>query len=228
MAKTRTDYRQQVSRLIRDGAGVLKPGDIDDLIDRANETYSKTHPRTLVVDLASDGSGEFAVSALTGFDQEFSGDVAVEYPISTSGEPNVIDRRYWKFYDKPGGRVIRMDDAPAAAAMVRFTFKAQHVIDEDGSTIPESKFNSFSKLAAAEGCDDLGQHYTQTVENQMFGDAGPAFYTTKAGEYKKRAKEYRTQANKDLGLDEKGVQAASVTKNWDAKGTGLTHGKRFR
>jgi len=235
MAKVRDDFRKQVRRLIRDGAIIIKPDDYDDLIDRALEAYSKKVPRPVVLDLPSDGSGDFPISSLTGFDEEFSGDPEIEYPISNAGdEPSMIDRRDWKYYRKPApvGLVIRLFGIPNGN-QVRFTFKAPHSITDTDSTPPQSDFNAICKLAAAEGCDDLSRHYTQTSESS-FIQADQAIYQSKAREYESRAKKLREQfsAHVGAGSQEEGPPAASVTKNWDTRnsrgGDRLTHPRRFR
>jgi hypothetical protein len=234
MAKLLADYRTEISRLIKDGAAILSvPGDIDVVLLRALEQYNKRVPRKVVLDVTSDGTGEVAISALTGFDEEFSGDPEIEYPISTSGKPNLIERRYWQFYRKPTGLVIRFDDAVSSGADIRFNFNALHTVTALATTVPESDFYALCKLAAAEGCDDLSRHFTQTAE-KTFIQADSASYNTKAREYESRAKRLREQFNSHVGAgaNDEGVQAASVTKNWDTTnslgGDRLTHRKRYR
>jgi hypothetical protein len=235
MARTRNDFRVEIKRLIRDGAGILTPPDVEALIDRGLEVYNRKSPRTVVVDLESDGSGDFATASLTGFDEEFSGDPVIESPISTSGEPNNLDRREWDFYRKPGGLVIRLASAISAGEDVRFTFKAPHSITDLAATttIPTRDFYAYCKLAAAEGCDDLARHFTETSEN-AFGNETIANYQSKPREYETRAKNLRQQANEHLGegKDGTGPKAASVTKNWDTTSSlgsdRLTHPRRRR
>ena len=213
MAKTREQFRAEIRSLIRDGAGVLSPPDYERLIDRALEAYSRKKPREVVLDVASDGSGDQAVSALTGFDEEFSGDPQIEYPISTSGEPEYVDRRDWSFYRKPSGLVIRFANAIASGAQVRYAYKAPHAITEEAATLPDSDFFAFCKLAAAEGCTELAQHYTQTSEGQII-QTDVAIFQSKARDYATRGRDYRKEANEHFGIrDESSVPAASVTMN---------------
>ena len=234
--KVRSDYTKEISRLIRDGATILTPPDLDALIDRALEVYKRKKPLDSVIELTSDGSGDFAVADLTGFDEEISGDPQIEFPVTTSGEPEFIDRRDWQFYRKPApdGLVIRVSAGIGAGDAVRFHFKGDHSITADGSTIPASDFFAFCKLAAGEGCDDLSRHFTQTGEQSLFQGMSGAYYQSKAKEYETRAKELRKQANEAIGAgaNESGPAAASVTKNWDTTnsvgGDRLTHKRRFR
>src|SRR5689334_332187 len=100
-SKVRSDYTKEISRLIRDGAKILSPPDLDALIDRALEVFKRKKPLDTVIELTSDGSGDFAVTDLTGFDEEISGDPQIEFPVTTSGEPEFLDRRDWQFYRKP-------------------------------------------------------------------------------------------------------------------------------
>jgi len=234
MSKFRPQYREQIKKLLKDGAEIIPVGDYDNLIDRGLEIYSRKVSRVIVIDLTSDGSGEFPVSALTGFDEEFSGDPEIEYPISTSGEPNMIDRREWRWYRKPEptGQVIRFASAPSNGSDVRFTFKVPHVVTETTTTVKQSDFHALAKLMAAEGCDDLSQHYRQTSEKSII-NADMAIYQTKSSEYANGAKAYRKQFYEHIGVSEdKGTPAASVTKNWDTKssdgGSRITHPRRRR
>ena len=236
MPKLLADYKAETLKLVRDGAGVLSPPEYDGFLLRALEQYSKRVPREVVVDVAGDGTGDFALSSLTGFDEEFSGDPLIEYPISTEGEPTYIDRRDWIFYRKPSptGKVIRLlRDKPAASENVRFTFKAVHSVTAVASTVPESDFYAVCKLAAAEACEDLSRHFTETSENTII-EADQAVYQSKADEYEKRAKRLREQANAHFGAgkEESSTPAASVTQNWDTQnslgGERLTHRRRHR
>jgi hypothetical protein len=231
--KPRTEYAITIASLIKDGAGILAPPDIDMLIDRALEVYKRKKPRDVVIELTSDGSGDFAISALTGFDEEISGDPQIEYPVVESGEPEFLDQRSWRFYRKPGGLVIRVDAGIGNGEKVRFHFKGDHSVTDEGSTIPPADYYAFCKYAAAEGCDDLARHYTQTAEGALF-TGGEAVHQSKSREYESRARELRKQANEAFGAGatESGPAAASVTKNWDTGnsqgGDRLTHRRRYR
>jgi hypothetical protein len=234
--KVRSEYATEIARFIRDGAGILLPDDIDKLIDRANEVYTRQEPLDIVIELTSDGSDEFKVADLTGFSAKISGDQKIEFPVTTSGEPQYLDRRDWTLYRKPApdGLVIRISTGVGNGVKVRFHFKGTHAITEEGSTIPPEHFFAFCRLGAAEGCDDLANHFTQTGEQALFQGMNGAYYQTKAKEYKNRAAENRNEANKAFGsgANESGAPAASVTKNWDTTnsmgGDRLTHRRRFR
>lgn len=234
MPKLLADYRTEIGRLIKDGAAVLSvPADIDVLLLRALEQYNKRVPRKVVLDITSDGTGQVAVSALTGFDEEFSGDPEIEYPISTTGEANLLDRRDWKFYRTPTGLVIRFLGGLSLNAIARFSYNGLHTVTLTTTTVPESDFYALCKLAAAEGCDDLSRHFTQTSENS-FLQGDQAIYQSKAREYEARGRELRKQSSAHFGAGatESGTQAASVTKNWDTAnslgGDRLTHPRRRR
>ena len=234
MTKTLKDFTAQIKTLVKDGADILSPDDYENFVRRAVEVYSKKKPRVVVADLEGDGTGDFDIAGLEGFDPEFSGDPIIEFPISESGEPNLIDRRFWKFYRKPDGMVIRfLEDNPSAGQEARFTFNAQHTITTEASTIPESDFFAVCKYGAADACDDLARYYTQTAENAL-GDITSATFNTKSREYESRGKKLREQANDHVGAGsaDSGTPAASVTKNWDTRnsmgGDRLTHPRRRR
>jgi hypothetical protein len=226
-------YLTEIGRLLADGAGIIPVTDHPTLLGRGLDIYSTSVPNEVVLDLTSDGTGEFRLSDLTGFDEQFSGDVRIEYPISTTGEPEYQDRRDWSFYRKPGGKVIRLADAPPVGAEVRFTFKARHSVTTATSTVAESHFFAVCNLAAADGCEQLGRFYTQTAESSPLpGDV--SIFQSKGREYEKRATTLRARANEVIGAPapDAGPQAASVTKNWDVQssqgGDRITHKRRFR
>ena len=227
-------FEAEIKRQMRDGVEIIAPGDLPVMLRKALETYSRKRPRDVVVDIPSDGTGDFAVSSLTGFDQNLSGDVTIEYPISAAGEePNFVDRREWRFYDKPDGRVVRVFGIPNGN-QVRFSFKGVHSVTTLASTVPESDFYAVCKLAAAEGLSELATHFVQTTEVNSFVNADVSNYQSKPDQYSKRAAQLRKEANDHLGLgkEEMGAQPASVTKNLDTQGsTGrdwLTHPRNRR
>lgn len=227
------DFIDEIKSQMRDGANIIAPDRIPTLLRKALEGYSKKKPRDVVVDVESDGSGDFLISDLTGFDQNISGDVTVEYPISSAGEdPTYLDRRDWKFYDTPAGRVVRTAAGAPAGALVRFAFKGIHSVTDSASTVPDSDFYAVSKLGAAEGLSEVATHYAQSAENS-FVNADVANYQSKADTYQKRSAQLRKEANEHIGAgsDEMGTPAASVNTNWDTRGTGgdwLTHPRRRR
>jgi len=245
MAKKLSDYRSKIKGLVKDAGILAYPADYDDGLDRALEWYSQKRPRTEVIDLPSDGSGDFPTSSLPGFDEEFSGDPEIEYPITTSDDENLVDRREWRFVRKPApaGLTIRLSDKPPAGDQVRFAFKAPHLIptaldgtnDPNGAlTVTVNDFNAVCNYAAAELCDDLARHFTPTSEHTAI-EADIADYTSKGKEYEQRAKVLRAKAREHVGENEKedsGPPAASRTKNWDLRsstgGDRITHPRRLR
>jgi hypothetical protein len=219
--KVLSDYVTEVTRLLAEGASIIQSDDYATLISQAIEVYSEKVSLETVVDLTSDGSGDFKLSDLTGYDSEISGDPLIEYPISTSSPPNTLDRREWMYYSKPaasGGRVMRLASPPNSGDHVRFTFKSKHSITSGGSTIVDSHFYAFCKLGAAEGCDQLARYYTQTGEGNEGVIGGQSFFISKAKEYETRATNLRKKAYEVIGVGagtDQGPGAASVTKNLD-------------
>jgi hypothetical protein len=231
--KTESQYEAQIAKYLRDSAGIIGEPDFEDLVKRANEVYSRKKPVEIVVDLPGDGTGKFLVSDLEGFDEDFSGDPQIEFPISTEGEEKIIDRRFWKFYRTPDGLEIRLlDNKPSASEMVRFTFKTKHAIGEEGSTVFTNDFYAFCRLGAAEGFDDMSAYFKQTSDNQIT-DGVPTTYQTVDDKYAKAARDMRKLANEHFGIKaDDSTPAASVTKNWDTTnslgGDRLTHPRRRR
>lgn len=238
------NFVDQASRLVQDGLA-LNPDDMSAAIDSARATHSRHRPLRKSIDLIGDGSGVFNVADLTGYVEEFSGDPEIEFPISTSGDPNPMDRRSWIWYRHPTEALqIRLLGAkPTASQSVRFEFNVLHLIDDSAAvdaetglsatTIPDADFFAFCKLVAAEQLDQLAQFFTQTGEGTEVTMGGQSFYSTKGKEYEARAKKNRTQYEQHVGVGKDvDVGAASVTKNLDqADSRGrdrLTHKTRYR
>ncbi len=235
MGQKEDQYTIKVKSLIQDAAGKLTPTQAANAIECALETYSRIRPRNVVKDIQGDGTGTFNVSGLTGYMREVSGNPEIECPISTIGKPNLIDPRDWLFYDHPtlGLQIRLLSDAPTEP--VRFSYGILHTIhktDASQTTVLDSDFNAFCKLAAAEALEILARLYTQTTDGTVV-DLDMTSFNTKGREYESRAKTLRTQAEKHFGIGaEKEAGAASVTKNWDTRnslgGDRLTHRRRFR
>lgn len=231
--KVRADFVKQIKEHLQDGAGVLAPPNVDSLIDRALEVFKKKKPGNIVIELTSDGSGKFNVAALTGFDEEISGDPQIESPVVEDGEPEYLDRRDWQFRRTPDGLFIQVFEKISAGELVRFHFKGEHTITATGSTIQPANFHAFCKLGAAEGFDDMSNYYTQTSDGQAADNVSFAQFGPKTDKYALRAKELRKQANEHFGIkDDSSVAASSVIKNWDTRnslgGDRLTHRRRLR
>ncbi|MEW6212552.1 MAG: hypothetical protein AB1631_29775, partial [Acidobacteriota bacterium] len=214
------------------------------------KTYSRIRPQELVKDIDTDGTGVLSLASLTSFEYDFSAELKIEYPISTSGEPNYIDRRDWFFHRTPSLVQVRLlGEKPNGAANTRITYKAPHKIDTRSheetdlanppvaitTTIPDSDFEALCKEAACEACKMLANFYAQTGDPGAFVNADMSYMRSKSGEYAARAKELHRdfEAHMGTGIDaESDVAAASLTYNWDAEsslGTDrLTHKRRFR
>lgn len=223
--------RGKVKGLVRENTGKIlqEPDDLDDAIERALETHSKDDPISVVVDLTSDGSGAFDTADLEDesgelvFDADFSGDIEIEYPISTTGDPNTLDRRAWRFYQTPETVQVRLDEAIPGGDSFRVTFKAPRVLkqnahdnpDEDATLRVSSKnLKAFYKLAAAEACQVVSVHYSQTADKGTGNDF--VQFTSKAKVYENRGKTYRTQYAEHMGKKEDdGAPAANVIVNLD-------------
>lgn len=194
-----SEFLDEIKRLVMDKAGVLSdPADFQSAMNRALERYSKDRPLWKVVDKVGDGTGDFLVSAITGYDRYFAGEPRIEYPIVTDGEPVPLARVDWNFYRKPlpTGDVIRLlGSRPSASESVRFTFKAKHVIHVStaaSTTIYPNDFYAFCKLAASESLGDLSRKYAESKET-TFLTADMTQYISKSREYEQRQKKLESE-----------------------------------
>lgn len=253
--KVRQDFIDAMLLLVKDGkpAGgrtVLDQKDHNLAVANAVGDYSRIKPRKVITDIDTDGSGNLSLSTVSSFDRSFSESLLIEYPISTAGEPNLIDSRFWRFYDTPSGFVVRLDaERPQGTANVRITSYAKHVVDSRAreeveaaeapdnvitTTIPEVDFEAVCFKGAAHLCQMLATYYTQTGEGGGFAGSDLSIVRSKGDMYATRKKELDAlwQNAMGIGKETDDVAPASARSNWDSEGYGgnpyFNHQRRWR
>lgn len=249
--KVQKDFLDQIAAFVKDGSGsraVLQTTEQKLALATALRAYSRLKPLVVVLDVPVTSS-VLNTANLTGFDFDFNSELSIEYPISTGGEPNTLDRRSWSFYRSPSGIVIRFLDEVTNAAEVRVTYCKAHSIDTRSheqtdlatpavaisTTVPDVDFEAICKKGAAEQFKMLAGYYNQTGEGGSFVNADFQFVRGKPDSYLSLAKRADDDWKQLMGIgDEKNneVTAASVTVNWDTRssiGTDrATHPRRLR
>lgn len=228
---TRQDYLTALGSLV---GGSLPLGETDKIfsINKAVKKYSADSPRRVPEDVTGDGGFDYAVSGLAAWADKFSVIKTVEYPVDdTSEQAGILADDAWMMYDKPAGTYLRLlENKPAATESMRITYTALHVCDDTQCTIPDIDTEAVQMLAAAGFCDMLATYYAQTQDSTIQADS--VDHKSKASEYAARARAYRAEYHKHMGIQENSVGAASVTRDQDAKPSWrndhLTHPRKWR
>lgn len=217
---TLAQMRTKISRLVRDDASILagSNGDVDLCLGRALQTYSLLRPKCLTQDLTVNSDYQIATSSITGFDRAYIDKLTIEYPVLvTYGPPNYLDRDQWVLYQSPSGLVIRFIFSPQQSQAVRITHGVPHAIPVDnmgannasGSlTVVASDEDAIAAESAANACEMLSVYYTQSADRANGADF--VGFTTKGGEYKKRAdmlhRFFTSHMDKSLGMSKGSFQ----------------------
>lgn len=224
MAKTIPEIQQRVAGHIQDAAGKLSSDELKAAIEEAlGGRYSKDRPRRLVVDLTSNGTQyEWALSAVSGWQDGFSQVVQIEYP---QGErtPIFLETDDWTIYESPTGRFLRFRFALTSGKKARVQFTAPHAVD--ASSLPDADFYAIGALAASLAAQRLSALYAQIGDSSIGADT--VNYRTKSQEYAALARRLEKDYANLLGTDpERTAPAASRTAAWKgdtAGGDRLTH-----
>lgn len=174
---TLEEARNAISALVRDEK-ILAPIDYDLALGRALTYYSLFRPLVLSQTISTSANGEVPTSSITSFDQGFLGDLQVEYPISTSGWFNWLDRCDWSLEQTASGQVLRFY-AVGAAQSVRIVHRVPHTVPATETsllTVRGSDVQAVCQWAAAECLQMLADRYSgQTTEGVIMSADMAAF-----------------------------------------------------
>jgi len=228
---TREDYRVSIKNLVG-GELPLDEAEQDLAVALAVKEHSRHRPRVIVEDETGDGGFDYPVTDLTHWSAGFSAIKQVEYPVDDDDEtPDILQDDAWMLYEKPAGKVIRfLEDTPPATESFRVTYTALHTCTDAACTVDTYDEEPVQALAAALFCEMLATFYAQSTDSTIAADS--VDHASKSREYAARARAYRKLYFDHLGVKEGSVAPASVTGDWDLKGSWqtdkLTHPKKHR
>jgi hypothetical protein len=222
------DYQALVTSLVRDDTGKIATSDRDTAIDLAAKRYSSDRPRTLVVDVAADGTSLLPLPA--GWVDGFSGVASLEHPIGRA-PPALVDRETYRLYNSPSVTKIQLDRAIAAGQSVRVSFTVRHLLDSGNDTVPIDDREAVACWASALLLDQLAAQFSGNRFATIASDS--VDHGSKGRDYAFRAAANRKRYFDALGVDPKKTVAAGVVVNLDpADSLGqtqrLTHPAAFR
>lgn len=223
---TLSDIRGRVVGAVKDDAGKLaNPGDYDRNIRAAIARYSRHKPDLKIVDVTGNGTQEYSLP--TGWVDEFSMIISIEYPVGNV-PATLLDPEDFEIYRTPAAKKIRLISAtPEATETFRVAFSAPRA----ETTVPANDVEALVNLATSLCCEDLANAYAQTGDSTLNADV--VNYRTKSGEFAARAKRLMALYKEHLGVKEDdSTPAASAVRDLDMKypggGERLTHPRRDR
>lgn len=170
-------------------------------IDTALSTYSRLRPRMRIESMA--GVGSVALYAMPDeYQPPFSKILSIEYPYGDN-PPTMLDADDYLIYLDVDGEgttsyKILFDNDLADGETARVKYTALHVLDGDGTTVPESDFSAFLYLSAYHLANFAVGFYGSQTRSTM--SANVINYRTKSDEWRAIAEHFYTAFKSSLGM----------------------------
>lgn len=201
-------------------------------ISKAMDAHSKYRPRRVVADVSGSGAFDYAISGLTGWQDNFSVILQVEYPVDDTDETaDILDPETYQLYDKPAGRYLRfLEDKPAATETFRATYTARHTCTVSACSVDAGDTEAVQSLAAYFLCRMLAAAHAldqdATIQADVVNHGG------RRKEYEALARAYKGEYNEHMGVVDGKPKAACAIQDQDVNFAGgadrLTHPRRHR
>lgn len=210
MAKTYSNYTDKVSRLVTDKSKTQADSDdVTSALESAVGIYAEYEQNETVVEVTADGGRLYTLP--DGFETGISESFKIEYPVSdTASEVQFLRPEMYELYNTPDGMKIRFratlssDLLPASAEKFRVHFPTSHVLTDTTITIPDSRFNAVTKLAARELCLIIGNRYAHQAS--AVNSSSAADYRDKADKFLSYAKEFWNDFHRTVAPSQDEVQ----------------------
>ncbi|HSV81486.1 MAG TPA: hypothetical protein VLK85_20000 [Ramlibacter sp.] len=205
------DYQDLVDKMVRAPGGTdsIATADRDMAIELARLRYSQDAERELVEDVVWAATGYFG--PLPADWAEGSYLKQAEYPIGYQPATLIA----LAIYGTPFEQQLVVEDALPAAATVRVTFAAPHLLNGGGTpadTVPLAHREAVASYAASLLCGQLAAHFSGEREASISADGSHT--ESRSRNYATRAKEYRAAYYAGIGKADpraaKGGSAAAV------------------
>lgn len=223
----------------------------DDFVDEARILYERLRPREVAVDVTGSALYVYALDpagSFPGWDDTFSEVRGVEYPIDQRPEPIFLDPNEYRTLRTEAGLFLSLPNIVPASEEIRVVYTRRHTLTggaSAASTVPDGDDYAVAGFAAHGLCLALASRLNRERNNPAL-DADLALgFAERAGEARRAADDFLTDANRILGITgtEPAAQAGSgggasskpVLRILDAdipvgrsSGGWLTHGPRDR
>ncbi len=187
MSLTRLDFLTRIRQLVRDDASILQDAELRAHLADAVSKYEDYRPRVSVSLVAGDGS-TYNYDLPTGWIDEFSVMLAIEYPVQDAGRPEFLSQKLYEMLETENGQKIRLYDPFGSGYNARFVYSIPHTLDDSTCTISQADLNPVCHKAAALCCASLASYYNQTARATISADV--VDYFDKARIYQERGKDF--------------------------------------
>ncbi len=207
-------------------------------IQAAVKEYGRDRPREAVIDKTGDGTPFVATSGLTGWVDEFSHVLKIEYPaaaVSASHRPQFLDPASdWTEYRTAAARYVHLAVTPSASETVRLWYTVPRALTTAVDTILSEDKEAVLHLAAAYACDLMATLAAGHTDPAIAADG--VAYRDQQQRYSDQAKAWRARYSAHVGKAAPSeVRAAAILRDVDTLGfrtassrgrAWLTHGGR--
>jgi hypothetical protein len=201
-----------VRQRLRDTGSVSTFGaDVELVLDKAVQSavtqYSSDRPREVVVDLTGNGTPFYKTSLMTGWVDEWSQALKIEYPAETVGAsdyPTFLDPSSdWRLHrDATYYYLWLVARSPAASETIRVWFTIPHTVSTAvgavpaADTIPTPDKESVLDLAASIACMHLATEAAQSTDMDVPSDS--TNYRDAADKLFQAAREWRMRYDEHM------------------------------
>jgi hypothetical protein len=189
-------------------------GDVDKAIQNAVEEYSKRRPREQAAKVAGNAGFDYAVpgSSFPGFVDGFSQITAIAYPyVAANAQLSKLEDDEYGIVRLDTGLFLRFWTArPAASEFFLALYETLHTVTVSASSVPASDDEALADLAAAYACEALAAFYSQSTDNTWAADS--VAHITKAGEYSRRASDFRKTFQEKLDAGDDPGPSSAITE----------------
>jgi hypothetical protein len=201
-----TDYLTAVGGHIQDQANKLSTDDRLQAVQNAVAEHGRFRPA--IKRRSVPGSGTATIGTPTGFVEDFSTILRLEYPVG-GVPPTYLAQTDWRFVSSPTAlttyQIQFLTANPGTAQRINVEWTAPHRVTDAEATIPEIHFRPVAALAGSYACLALAGYYAQSGDPLISIDSQNPM--TKSAEYRALARELRSSYNRFFGINEKDASA---------------------
>ena len=204
----RNELIQAIQRKVADEPNISEEK-LDDTVEEALARYSQERPRTIAVDVP--GTGAFEYNLPTGFVDDFSSMLSVQYPFDPTDQnpPYVKAGDDFQLYRGTVGLVLRFAESrPASGELFRATYTAPHTVTVSSTTVPQGDERAVINLGAALLCEMLAAEYERRSRSTL--PEATFDLRTKSQEYQTQADRYYKLWRDQMGISDDGRPQAAV------------------
>lgn len=184
--------------------------DYDRHILGALDLFSKSVPATLVVSVTGNGTSSYAVP--TGWIDELSTILFIEYPISEIPPSYLFNDRYMIFQSTSTiWKIMLFDETPTSSETFKVTFTAKR----DATNIPDGLLEPFVWLAGALCLLELSTKAVNYVDSSINADS--VNYESKDEQYSEKVRQLMKMYRDSIGILEGFSKGAIYITQRDTK-----------